>query len=204
MPGTVRHARLDSPTARAKLKKGRQPHWQALQPRTHLGYQRHKGTLAGRWLLRRHLGANSYRILGLGIADDIRRGSPWPFLKTIRNEKSATGGGIGGPRSSEVVTGRISQPSVIAYRTELTSEQNENVLSGLRSARGFPDVVSTQPTIGRGSARGGSGSGYCGLWRRRAGSGQGADRRQPLSRKRSGKTEGGGLDGLCARPIAAT
>jgi hypothetical protein len=70
MVGTVRHARLDSPTARAKLKKGRQPHWQALAFKTHLGYQRQKGTSAGRWLLRRHLGANRYRISGLGIADD--------------------------------------------------------------------------------------------------------------------------------------
>jgi hypothetical protein len=62
MAGTVRHARLDSPTARAKLRKGRQSHWQALAPKIHLGYQHLKGTAAGRWLLRRHLGANRYRI----------------------------------------------------------------------------------------------------------------------------------------------
>jgi hypothetical protein len=43
MARTVKHAKLDSRTARAdtkKLKRGRQPHWQELQPRTHLGYQR--------------------------------------------------------------------------------------------------------------------------------------------------------------------
>ena len=70
MAGTVRHAKLDSPTARAKLKKGRAAHWQALALNNHLGYQRSKGTSAGRWLLRRHLGANKYRVIGLGLADD--------------------------------------------------------------------------------------------------------------------------------------
>jgi integrase len=73
MPRTVKHAKLDSRTARAKLKKGRQPHWQELQPRTHLGYQRQKkkGDAAGRWILRRYLGGgNSYRVTPLGIADD--------------------------------------------------------------------------------------------------------------------------------------
>jgi hypothetical protein len=42
--GTVKHARLESPTARIHLKRGRQAHWQALiEGRVHLGYQRHKG-----------------------------------------------------------------------------------------------------------------------------------------------------------------
>jgi hypothetical protein len=30
MAGTVKHARLESQSARARLKRGRQPHWQAL------------------------------------------------------------------------------------------------------------------------------------------------------------------------------
>jgi hypothetical protein len=74
MARTVKHAKFDSRTARAdtkKLKRGRQPHWQELQPRTHLGYQRWKGNVSGRWLLRRYLGSgNKYRIMPLGIADD--------------------------------------------------------------------------------------------------------------------------------------
>src|SRR5712675_1584358 len=71
MAGTIRHARLDSRTAREKLKKGRQPHWQALQPGVHLGYQRQKVHQPGRWLLRRYLGGgNKYRLIGLGVADD--------------------------------------------------------------------------------------------------------------------------------------
>jgi hypothetical protein len=32
MAGTVKHAKLESRTARSRLKRGRQPHWQALVP----------------------------------------------------------------------------------------------------------------------------------------------------------------------------
>jgi hypothetical protein len=52
---------------------------------------------------------------------------------------------LAGPRSSQVVTGRISQPGVIAYRTELTLEQNENILSGVPLPNGFPHVIIAQP-----------------------------------------------------------
>jgi hypothetical protein len=47
MARTVRHAKLDSRTARANtklLKRGRQPHWQELAPRVHLGYSAGKAT----------------------------------------------------------------------------------------------------------------------------------------------------------------
>jgi integrase len=76
MARTVTHATLSSRTARGKLRKGRQPHWEALQPRIHLGYQRQKPTKlkpnsAGRWILRRYIGeGNKYRVMPLGLADD--------------------------------------------------------------------------------------------------------------------------------------
>jgi integrase len=71
MAGTVKHARLESQSARARLKRGRQPHWQALQEgRVHLGYQCWKGEPVGRWLLRRYIGNNKYRVQTLGRADD--------------------------------------------------------------------------------------------------------------------------------------
>jgi integrase len=75
MSGTVKHARLESQTARDRLKRGRQPHWQALvEGRVHLGWQRWKGKqgeAGGRWLLRRYIGNNKYRVLTLGRADDV-------------------------------------------------------------------------------------------------------------------------------------
>src|SRR5262245_38528941 len=71
MAGTVKHARLESPSARARLKRGRQPHWQALvEGKVHLGWQCWKGAPAGRWLLRRYIGDYKYRVEALGIADD--------------------------------------------------------------------------------------------------------------------------------------
>ena len=71
MAGTVKHARLESQSARARLKRGRQPHWQALvEGRVHLGWQCRKGDPVGRWLLRRYIGNNKYRVQTLGCADD--------------------------------------------------------------------------------------------------------------------------------------
>ena len=73
MAGTVKHARLESQSARARLKRGRQPHWQALVPgRVHLGYQCWKGDPTGRWVLRRYIGNGKYRSTTLGRADDAR------------------------------------------------------------------------------------------------------------------------------------
>ena len=78
MSGTVKHARLESQSARDRLKRGRQPHWQALiEGRVHLGWQRwkgKKGEMGGRWLLRRYIPATGkYRVQALGRADDATR-----------------------------------------------------------------------------------------------------------------------------------
>src|SRR6516162_8910304 len=74
MSGTVKHARLESQSARARLKRGRQPHWQALvEGRLHLGWQCWKGEPVGRWLLRRYIGDGKYRVQALGRADDAAR-----------------------------------------------------------------------------------------------------------------------------------
>jgi len=71
MAGAVKHAKLESRTARSRLKRGRQPHWQALVPgKVHLGYQCWKGDAVGRWVLRRYIGDNKYRTTALGRADD--------------------------------------------------------------------------------------------------------------------------------------
>jgi integrase len=73
MSGTVRHAKLENATARARLKRGRQPHWQAIVSRAHLGYQRKSGAPQGRWILRRYTGGNAYASEELGLADDDPR-----------------------------------------------------------------------------------------------------------------------------------
>jgi integrase len=80
MAGTVKHARLESPSARKRLPRGRQPHWQGLiEGRVHLGYQCWKGEPAGRWIMRRYIGISAskngkpvakYSTIPLGLADD--------------------------------------------------------------------------------------------------------------------------------------
>ncbi|MGJ5088498.1 tyrosine-type recombinase/integrase [Bradyrhizobium sp. HKCCYLRH1065] len=71
MAKTVQHTNLEFPKARLRLQPGRQPHWQALAPSTHLGYRRAPEKASGQWLLRRYLGGgNKYRVTPLGPADD--------------------------------------------------------------------------------------------------------------------------------------
>jgi integrase len=70
LAGTVRQAKIETRTARAKLSKGREPHWRTIIPgRAHIGYQRKEGMPQGRWLLRRYNGA-AYSVEALGLADD--------------------------------------------------------------------------------------------------------------------------------------
>jgi integrase len=81
MPSSVKHARLESRNTRARLKRGRQAHWQALIPsQLHLGYARQADERDGRWILRLRLGSarkdgkhyfSQYRIRTLGRADDV-------------------------------------------------------------------------------------------------------------------------------------
>jgi integrase len=84
MAGRLTEAKIDSRSARERLKRGRQPHWRMIEKgRVHLGYQRDKGEPTGRWLLRRYLrrhpvkNANgketlitNYSTITLGLADD--------------------------------------------------------------------------------------------------------------------------------------
>ena len=70
MAGTVKYAKLESRTARSRLKRGRQPHWAGTLPgKVHLGYQCWKGDAVGRWVLRRYIGDNRYRNTGSESVD---------------------------------------------------------------------------------------------------------------------------------------
>jgi integrase len=70
MAGTVREAALGSRTARSRLKRGRQPHFNSLVgAKVHLGYVRREGERAGRWILRRRIGGK-YSTTTIGAAAD--------------------------------------------------------------------------------------------------------------------------------------
>ena len=90
MEGTVKHARLESQSARERLKSGRQPHWQALaEGKVHLGWQCWKGDHVGRWLLRRYIGNNKYRVQTLGRADDAAPADGTDVLNFAQAEAKA-------------------------------------------------------------------------------------------------------------------
>jgi len=71
MARTIEHKKIESPTARARLKRGRQTHFQSLVAgKAALGYTRKDDAPHGRWFLRRYIGGDKYSIVPLGAADD--------------------------------------------------------------------------------------------------------------------------------------
>jgi cbb3-type cytochrome oxidase subunit 3 len=68
MTRATKDSRLDSRTARAKLKVSGQPYYRQLDARLHLGYR--KGKLGGRWVMRRRDGGR-YAVETIGVADDL-------------------------------------------------------------------------------------------------------------------------------------
>jgi integrase len=71
MPGTVQHAKLENRTARARLKRKKEPYWRTLViGRAHLGWVRPPDTPGpGRWILRQYKD-RKYTQRQLGMADD--------------------------------------------------------------------------------------------------------------------------------------
>jgi integrase len=66
----IRDARLDSPSARAKLKPSGKPYWRLIDTGLHLGYRR--GRTGGSWNARRYLGEERYEVEKIGEADDVQ------------------------------------------------------------------------------------------------------------------------------------
>ncbi len=150
MAGAVRHAKLDSRTARSKLKVGRQPHWEALVPgKVHLGYQRWQGDADGRWVLRRYIGSHTnsngnivaqYRSTTLGRADDLREADGVDVLSYEQAEAKAramVGAPTGGGKIVNLTVRQAMQRYIERKRIEgkqvndLTSKTNVYILPEL-------------------------------------------------------------------------
>ena len=138
MSGTVKHARLDSQSARARLKCGRQPHWQALvEGRVHLGWQRSKGKqgkAGGRWLLRRYVGNNKYRVQTLGRADDV---APADGIRMLSHEQAEAKARamVGSPENGPIVrmTVRQAMARYIDYKQHQGQPVRDlNTVNGIR------------------------------------------------------------------------
>jgi integrase len=71
MAGKLKVRPIDTPTARKKLAPRRQPYWEDLIGKHHLGWQRDRGKDQGRWMTRSYLGEDVYTVKALGaLADD--------------------------------------------------------------------------------------------------------------------------------------
>jgi hypothetical protein len=69
MAKSVRDGKLDSATARAKLKPSGKPYYRSLDAGIlHLGYR--KGQHGGKWVMRRYLGNEKYEVGTIATADD--------------------------------------------------------------------------------------------------------------------------------------
>lgn len=68
MARTVRDAKLETRTARMALKASGKPYYRSIDEGLHLGYR--KGKVAGKWVLRRYSGGQSYVVETIGTADD--------------------------------------------------------------------------------------------------------------------------------------
>ena len=68
MARTVRDAKLETRTARAALKPSGKPYYRSIDEGLHLGYR--KGQSGGKWVMRRYVGARSYVVETIGVADD--------------------------------------------------------------------------------------------------------------------------------------
>ena len=69
MAKTVRDSRLDSRSAREKLKPSGKPYFRPLEMNLHLGYR--KGKHGGKWVMRRYVGDERYAVETIGAADDF-------------------------------------------------------------------------------------------------------------------------------------
>ncbi len=68
MAKSVRDGKLDSRTAREKLKPAGKPYYRAIDEGLHLGYR--KGKAGGKWVMRRYVGDEKYVVETIGTADD--------------------------------------------------------------------------------------------------------------------------------------
>jgi site-specific recombinase XerD len=71
LPRKARDERLDTRTARLKLKPRAEPYWRSIQEGRAVGYRRLAGGKAGNWIARHYSPSEGRRYQALGTADDL-------------------------------------------------------------------------------------------------------------------------------------
>ena len=93
MPRPVKDSKLDTRTARAKLKPRGKPYFKAIDKDLHLGYRKSK--VYGRWVARIYVGNQQYKVETIGTADDHADADgvavlDWHQAQTKARERQAT------------------------------------------------------------------------------------------------------------------
>lgn len=87
MARSIRDSKLDSPTARTKLKVSGKPYYRSIDAGLHLGYR--KGVSGGRWVLRMYLGGERYEVETIAAADDVQTADGKEVLSFSQAQKAA-------------------------------------------------------------------------------------------------------------------
>jgi integrase len=120
MAGAIKQVRLETATARSRLKRGRQAHWHTLVPgRAHLGWQRWQGDATGRWLLRRYVQRCQYQVTPLGGADDQGSADGQHVLSFAQAEAKARAMLVGGTGKVHRMTVRQAFDQYVAHKEAL-------------------------------------------------------------------------------------
>jgi integrase len=132
MAGAVREARLVTPTARMRLKPGRQPHWATIVAgRAHLGWQRWPDDRTGRWVLRRRHGG-AYSVEQLGLADDDRS-QPADGITVLTHEQARA-------KATELADAGEGKPGRLTVRKAMANYIDYLAAAG-KNARGAESTI---------------------------------------------------------------
>jgi integrase len=106
MARTVRDAKLETRTARSALAVQGKPHYRAIDPGLHLGYR--KGKTGGKWVVRRYVGDQDYKVETLdGIADDRQDADGVAVLSFAQAQAKARELYLAGKSSGGLAPGRL-------------------------------------------------------------------------------------------------
>ena len=106
--------RIDNRTERAKRPPRKAPYWQVIEPGLAIGYHRPK-VGAGAWWARVLIGADQYKMIALGVADDQGAGMGWKQAQAKVREWAAKQTGAG-PLTVEA--------AIVAYTDDLRARKS--------------------------------------------------------------------------------
>jgi integrase len=90
MARTVKDANLQTRKAREKFRARGKPYYRVIEEGLHLGYRKSKGG-AGKWVMRRYIGEQTYAVEVIALADDLSDANDATVLSFDQAQKKARG-----------------------------------------------------------------------------------------------------------------